>query len=285
MTDTYTLPGVKVLLIGATGSGKTHSLVTLLEAGITPFVIFTENGMSTIGKVLKEKGLPEDAVKWHYVAPATQSFKSMISMAENINRMSFELLTKMTDANKSQCLQWVEVLRTCENFVDDRTGEEFGNVGHWGTNRCLVFDSLSGLNKMAMALVVGNRPTRSVSDWQVAQNNMLSFLDLICTDTPCHFVLTGHIEKEQDEVSGAMHIMVGTLGRKLAPKLPQNFDEVILAKHSGSVYQWSTQEDNVDLKHRLLAPSNQLIPSFVPVIKAWEEAGGIIKETVSSDAD
>jgi len=281
MTE-YTIPGLKALLLGATGSGKTHSLVTLLEAGITPYIIFTENGMSTIGKVLKEKGLPPDSCKWHYVAPATQSFKSMITMAENVNRMSFELLTKMTDANKSQCTQWIEVLRTCENFVDDRTGEEFGNIGTWGTDRCLVFDSLSGLNKMAMALVVGLRPTRSVSDWQVAQNNMLGFLDLICTDTPCHFILTGHIEKEQDEITGAMHIMVGTLGRKLAPKIPQNFDEVILCKHIGDKYSWSTQEPNVDLKHRLLEESNDLLPSFVPAIEGWVEAGGIIKPTESA---
>ena len=95
MVDDYTIPGLKALLLGPTGSGKTHALTTLLEAGITPFIIFTENGMSTIGKVLKEKGLPVDSCKWHYVAPATQSFEAMISMAININKMSFELKTNI----------------------------------------------------------------------------------------------------------------------------------------------------------------------------------------------
>ena len=274
--DKSPIPGLNVLLIGATGTGKTHSLITLLDAGVTPYILFTEPGMSTIGKALKEAGHPPDAVKWHYVKPATQDFASMIEMAKNLNRMSFELITKMQDPAKGQYLQWVEVLRQCENFTDDTSGEEFGNVCEWGTDRCLIFDSLSGLNVMSMALIVGGRPTRALPDWLIAQNNLLSFLNKIATDTECHFVMTGHLERETDEISGGVQLMPSTLGKSLAPKVPLNFDEVIMTKRLPDKFVWSNNEANAALKYRVLAPSNELTPSFVGAIKGWVAAGGII---------
>jgi hypothetical protein len=276
----YSIPGLKVLLLGSTGTGKTHSIATLIEAGVKPFVIFTEPGMSTLSKVLNEKGLPEDAAAWHYISPASQDFASMIAMSQNLNRMSFDMITKMTDPNKTQFLQWVELLRTCENFIDDRSGEHFGNVGKWGTDRALVIDSLSGLNDMAMSLIVGGRPTRSVPDWMVAQNNLLGLINKLCTDTTCHFVLTGHLEREQDEISGGIQLMASTLGKKLAPKLPRNFDEVIMTKHSMDKFLWSTAEGNADLKSRVLPISNNIPPTFKGAIEAWVKAGGTIKPGV-----
>lgn len=278
MTETYTIPGLKVLLLGATGTGKTHSIASLIKAGITPYVIFTEPGMSTLSKVMVEQKIDPDAIRWHYIPPAGQDWKAMIKMSENLNRMSFDMITKMQDPNKNQCLQWVEVLRTCENFVDDRTGDSFGNVSDWGTDRALIIDSLSGLNDMAMALIVGLRPTRSMPDWMVAQNNLISFINKICTDTYCHFILTGHLEREQDEISGGITLMASTLGKKLAPKLPRYFDEVVMTKHVAEKFLWSTHESNADLKSRVLPISNNIQPSFDLAIKAWEKAGGIIQE-------
>ena len=36
------LRGTKTLLMGSTGTGKTHSIQTFLDAGVTPFCLFTE---------------------------------------------------------------------------------------------------------------------------------------------------------------------------------------------------------------------------------------------------
>ena len=200
----------------------------------------------------------------------------MIDMAGNLNRMSFDMITKLQDPNKSQYTQWIDVLKTCEDFTDDRTGESFGNISSWGTDRALVIDSLSGLNDMAMQLIVGSRPTRSMPDWMVAQNNLLGFLTKLCTDTRCHFVLTGHLEREQDEISGGISLMASTLGKKLAPKIPRNFDEVVMCKHLADEFVWSTAEGNADLKSRVLPIANSIPPSFVGAIDAWKQAGGII---------
>lgn len=264
------------MLLGASGAGKTHSIVTLVEAGIKPCIIFTEQGMSTIGKALKEHKLPEDSVAWRYISPASANIANMIAMAKNVNRLSFEAVTKLTDPHRTEYMQWVSVLEALNNFVDDRTGESYGNVGQWSTDRALVIDSLTGLSNMAMSLVVGSRPTRGQQDWQVAQNNLYNLLQWLTNELKCHFVLTGHLEREMDEVSGAIHLMASTLGRKLAPKLPPMFDEVVMAKHLIDKRVWSTVEGNADLRQRLLPESSTLPPSFVPFIEAWKEAGGII---------
>lgn len=281
--DPYTIPGLKVLLLGASGSGKTHSLVTLIEAGITPFILFTEPGKATLGKVIAEKKINVDQVRTHYIASMSQPFSAMIDMAKDLNRLTFEGITKIIDKNRNKYTQWIDVLRTCENFVDDRTGISYGNISDWGTDRAIVIDSLSGLNLMAMSLIVGGRPTRSMPDWMVAQNNLINFLDKLCVDLNCHFVLTGHLEREQDEVSGAIQLMASTLGKKLAPKISRNFDEVIMAKNASGKFTWSTAEGNADLKARVLKISASLEPSFVPAIEGWKKAGGVITETLELD--
>jgi len=272
----YTIPGLKVLLLGSTGTGKTHSIATLIAAGVTPCIIFTEPGMSTMGKVLADQGIDPEKCHWKYIASASQDFASMIAMSKNLNSMSFEMITKLSDPKRNQHAQWIEVLKTCENFVDDRSGASLGNVSSWGTDKCLVIDSLSGLNDMSMALIVGARPTRSMSDWMVAQNNLLGFLNKLCVDLNCHFILTGHMERETDEVSGGIQLMASTLGKKLAPKLSRNFDEVVMCKRTGEKFHWTTNESNADLKSRCLPISNAIAPDFGIAISGWKKAGGVI---------
>ena len=45
------LPGPNILLIGASGVGKTTSIKTLIAKGITPFCLFTEPGFEVLGDV------------------------------------------------------------------------------------------------------------------------------------------------------------------------------------------------------------------------------------------
>jgi len=43
--------GAKILVYGESGTGKTHAIKTILEAGLNPVVIFTENSHHTLTKV------------------------------------------------------------------------------------------------------------------------------------------------------------------------------------------------------------------------------------------
>lgn len=261
--------GVNTMLVGATGSGKTYCIRTLVDAGITPFCLFTEPGFSS---VLGD--IPKDKLHWCYIPPANPSWASMIDSATKINTLSFESLAKLKDINKRDYAQFIEVLGMLANFKCARTGEEFGPVDKWDSSRAIVVDSLSGLNIMAMSLVVGSKPTKAMSDWGVAMDNLERLIQKLCTDTKCHFILTAHLERESDEVTGGIQLMASTLGRKLAPKIPRFFDDVINCQRNGTAFTWSTASMNVDLKARNLPIADNLEPSFVPLITNWRKKAG-----------
>jgi hypothetical protein len=252
------------MLCGTTGTGKTHAIRTLVEAGLEVFVLFTEPGMEVLAD------LPTDKLHWRYIAPASPAFADMISSAQKINSMSFEALTKLPDINKRQYTEFIDVLTSLSDFTCDRTGQRYGSVDSWGPERVIVVDSLTGLSLMAMNLVTGSKPVKSMADWGVAIDNLERLITKLCVDTKCHFVLLAHLERETDEVTGGTSLMASTLGRKLAPKLPRFFSDVIQAKRNADKFVWTTAASNVDLKARNLPIADNLPPSFVPIINTWK---------------
>lgn len=270
------LPGPKVLLLGGPGSGKTFCIRTLLEVpGIKRVaVLFTEPGMETLGDI------PPEKLAWHYIPPATTDWATQISQLQKINTLSFDALTKLSDMDKRKYTQFIDVYQTLSNFVDDRTGAVLGPVDSWGTDQALVIDSLSGINMMAMKLVTGGKPVKSQADWQVAMDNVEQLLTKLTTDVKATVVVTAHLERETDEISGGTTIMVSTLGRKLAPRIPRFFSDCIHVKREADRFTWSTATSNADLKTRSLKIADNLPPSFVPLLKAWEAKGGTYSSEV-----
>lgn len=265
-----TLPGVNVLLMGASGAGKTTAIQSFIEKGITPFCLFTEPGFEVLGHI------PPEKLHWHYIPPADTAWSDMIKSAELINTLSFESLTKLTDINKRGYSQFIDLLKNLNNFTCDRDGKSYGDVCKWGTDRVLVLDSLSGVNIMAMNLVVGSKPVKHQGDWGVAMDNLERLVQKLCTGTDCHFVLVAHAERETDEVMGGSKIMAGTLGKKLAPRLPRFFSDVILAQKDGAKFTWSTAAIGADLKARNLPIKDGLPPDFGPIVENWKKQGGLI---------
>lgn len=266
------LLGINFLLLGPSGTGKTTSLKTLLKVrdkyGVEPFFIFTEPRFDVLGKDFL------DQVHWRYVPPAKVSWQVLVDLGKQINVMSNDALQKMQGVHNADCTQFLEILSLCNNFVDQR-GEAFGDVATWGTNRILTIDGFTGLSKMSRQLAVGFKPTLSQPDWGVAMNNLAVFLDTITTSTRCHFILIGHVERETDEVTGGTKTMVSTLGRKLAPTVPVNFGDVVLAVREGAEFTWNTSDSRTDLKPGNLKIAAKLPADFVPAFDAWTSRGGI----------
>lgn len=270
----YTLPGPSILLEGPTGSGKTHCLTTLIECGIKPFILFTEPGMRTISQY----ECPQ--LHYKYIPPARTSWENLLDNAKKINTLDLKSLSSLTDINKRKHTQFLEVINACNNFICDRCGEQFGDVMNWTTDRAFCLDSLSGLNIMAMEMVVGTKPVKSMSDWGIAMDNLERLINTLSSSTLCTFVLTSHLEREVDEVLGGVKLMVSTLGKKVAPRLPRFFDDVIMCENKPEGWVWSTANPQADLKNRNLAKSPNLPPSFKPLIDKWLSEGGQINVTV-----
>ena len=90
----------------------------------------------------------------------------------------------------------------------------------------------------------------------------------MCSRSVSNVVLTGHLEREVDEVSGAQRIMISTLGKKLAPKLGRFFDDVVVTYREEKNFFWSTIYTNAETKARLLPLDNRLAPTFQPIVEA-----------------
>ena len=83
------IPGTNTLLMGAPGTGKTHSIRTLVDAGLEVFVLFTEPGMEVLGDT------DPDKVHWHYVPPADVGFDTFIKNAKAVNQFDAAALQKI----------------------------------------------------------------------------------------------------------------------------------------------------------------------------------------------
>lgn len=268
-----------VLLMGAQGAGKTHSIATFLDAGIEVFVIGTEPNAadSLLDAVRANPARDVSRVHFHAVAPAPSGWDEMIEVASSIQAKSYEDLSKIKDGiAKSKMTHWVDLLKSLKDFPDDISGNRFGDVTLWGADRALVIDSLSGLNVMARQYTVGLKPSMAQGEWGVAMELEGGLIRKLVADRGAFFVLIAHLDRNVDEITQATKLMPAALGNKLAPQLAKDFSEVVLAKKivtgvgaAATVkFAWATADATADLKNRGLAVGAELPPSFVPLVEA-----------------
>lgn len=269
------LPGPKIMLLGDSGSGKTHSLRTLLEVDpqIKVFCVFTEMGMDICGP------LPKERFHWHYVRPFKASWASIKATALMINQLTYEGLTKASAIEKQSYKEALDVLECLSNFKCDRTGEVFGPVDDWATDRVVVLDSLTGWSLAVKYLHIGGKPTLHQGEWGVPMDHIERMFNLLTTALNCPVVIIAHTERELDETAGTSQVMASTLGKKLAPKLNRNCSDVIHCKREGSKFTWSTTTPGYALKARHVPWKDGMEPSFVPLFKQWISFGGKITPT------
>lgn len=263
--------GLKVLLLGGPGSGKTYATAGIADIGLKVRYAMLENAKDSVAKYFSDrnKQVPPN-IAWHYIPMSQISFEALGKMSAAINQLSFDTLTKMSDPDRTKYQELVQFCNLLAKYTDERTGAELGSVDSWGNDTVLVVESLSALNRAAMNLVVGGRPTRGQQDWQISQNNLEAILNRL-TQVRCHVVVTAHLEREIDEVTGGSMLMPSTLGRKLAPRLGNFFTDVIHVKREGPKFVWATDTINADLKARHLPIAGNLAPSFAPLYAEWRK--------------
>lgn len=264
----------KVLLLGQPGAGKTHSLASLLAAGLEVFVIFTEQGKESLLEGCTQLGV--DTSKLHYarVAAGSPGFGALRQIARTINTSTQKDMQGSKGVENKKYQQMIELISLCENFVDQH-GVSYGNATDWGNDRVLVIDGLSGINTMCMDLVVGAKPVKTIADWGIAMDAEMRFINQCVNSLTAMFVLIAHLELNKDEVEGKIYKYPKVLGNKNTYDFGKHFSDVVLAEdQGGNNFTWSTDAKGMQLKTRNLKKGSKLEASFVPLVEKWASRFG-----------
>lgn len=266
-----TVSAPAILLLGEPGRGKTFSIGTLARRKKV-FYLFTDpGGDESLLDSLEYYKVPVDNVHWHYVAPTSSGWDTLEELTQKVQALNYETLASLKSGiNKSDHRQMFKIIEVLSNFKCQRTGQEFGDATTWGPECAFVFDSLTGLNKIAKDTTVGAKPTLHQGEWGVAMQMEENFIRKVVSDIRCTRVLIGHLDKQVNELAQRIEYSVSLLGNKLAPQIPHLFSDVILAKQEGGKFQWATFDDRIALKTRNLELSPRLAPDFGPILDRWE---------------
>lgn len=263
-----------VMLLGQPGSGKTFSLGTLAKRRKLVYLYTDPGGDESLLESLEYYKVPISQVHWHYVAPASQSWDAMTTLAEKINMMDYASLAGIKSGiDKREHRQLYEIISILSDFPCQRTGARLGPVDHLPPDEyAFAFDSISGLNQICKEAAVGAKPTLHEGEWGVAMAALEMLIRKIVASVKCPRVLIGHTEMYTDQVLGRTLFTVALLGKKLAASgvVVRNFSDVIFAYREGGKFQWSTDDDRIALKTRNLEIAEKLPPSFEPIIDRWE---------------
>ncbi len=262
-----------ILCLGEPGNGKTYAVATLLKHPQVEklFYLFTDpGGDESLVDALQHYEVPIDNVHWHYVSPASQGWDTMQELVSKINMMNYESLAGLkAGIDKSGHRQFFELIEVLANFSCDRTGESFGASDEWPDTYAVVFDSLTGLNKLARDTTVGAKPVMHQGEWGTAMELERNFITKFVSGIKGPRVMIGHLSKTMDEMQGRMTMQVSLLGNKLAPDIPHLFSDVVYAYREGKDFYWRTFDDRIALKSRNLPVSEKLPPDYRPLLDRW----------------
>jgi hypothetical protein len=289
VSETPTLIGPKILLEGDSGSGKTYAIGTLVDwaerNNRQVRVLFTENGLETLlgywrdppkspdGKPIRPVREVPKNLAWHLVRTPALGLAALTDAAQKAGLMSYEALTKMTDPSRGANNPYEKILRVLADFPDDRTGAKLGNIGTWKSDTILVIDSLSELANACMKMVLGNKPTAAPPDYGVAQNNLMNLLRYLTQGFEPTVVLTAHVQRQVNEVTGGIQLMVKAIGKAMGDDIPQLFSEVLYAKREGLEWVWDTAGVGVTTKTRYLPITSKIKPDLGTIMDQWLKRG------------
>ena len=285
VAGTNSLRGPKILLEGDSGSGKTYAIGPLTDwaqaNGYSVRCLFVENGLETLlgywrdppvgsnGQPIRPARPVPECLAWHQFEDAPLSLKDLKSAANKVGIMSYEALTKMTDPDRSSRNAYEKLLGVMSDFADQRTGKKLGNIGEWDSKVIFVIDSLSELANVCMKMVVGNKPTAAPPDYGVGQNNLINLLRYLTQGFTPTLVITAHLQRQVNELTGGVSLMVKAIGKALGDDIPQLFSEVLYARREGTEWFWDTAAIGVTTKTRYLPISGKIKPDLGKIMDSW----------------
>lgn len=204
---------VKMLNIGVSGSGKTCSLMSLLEDGYEIGILDMDNNSSSLIQLIKKKN------------PALLKQLDIISLRDKM-RASQSLGLEVSGPPKA----FVNMLKYLNEWDDGSKPQD------WGPKKILVVDTLSSVGRSAFHWAKGMNPTvKDGRQWYAQAGEAIqSFIELLTSpEFKTNVIVLSHIELV-DMPDNSVKGFVSSLGKALGPKIPRTFPTLVVTESKGS---------------------------------------------------
>lgn len=257
----------KLLLIGDSKSGKTGSLVSLVQAGYKLRILDLDNLLDVL-KYMIQKDCPE--------LMGNVEFRTLRDKRKAGSQGS------VIDGTPKA---WINMVKMLSNWKYTENGVEtdLGNPGEWGPECILVIDSLSRLCDAAydfhesiipVSKKTGDYDGRAVyGNAQSDVENLISMLTSPAMQT--NLVVIAHVQYMQQPDKTIKGFPQG-VGQKLSPKIPQYFSSVVLFTNKGGKRTIQTNSspmmDLANPKPFAMAPSYPIETGLAQFFEVLREA-------------
>jgi hypothetical protein len=200
---------VKTIYAGDSSTGKTGSLVSLLEAGYKLRMIDLDAGIGTLVNYARRR-CPDKLANLSYVSPRDKYKTSQMGVILDGPPRAF-----------------IESMKYLDSWEDGT------NPAEWGSEYILIVDSTTRLGKAAYNWFDVLNPV--VKDkrqiFNIAQRAMEDFLaNITAAEFNTNVILITHVDYNETETKG----FPSMIGKALGPKVPTYFNNFLLAESTGT---------------------------------------------------
>lgn len=214
----------KLLLIGDAKSGKTGSLVSLVEAGYHLRILDMDNLLDVLKYMILNQ-CPDQIANVEF---RTLRDKRKAGAAGSV-----------IDGKPRAWIDAIKMLSKWEYTDDNGTEISLGNPGGWGSDRILVIDSLSRLCDAAYDFHESIIPPGKGGQYDAravygnAQNDVESLIAMLTSaQMQTNVIVIAHVQYFE-QPDGTTKGFPQGVGAKLSPKIPQYFPSVVLYTNKG----------------------------------------------------
>lgn len=204
---------VRALYIGDSGSGKTGSLISLLQAGYNIRMLDLDNNSDSLVQLCR------------HFDPKLLEQLDIISVRDKFR--ASQLTGLEVDG---QPKAWVNALKYLNKW-DDET-----SIKDWDSKTIFVLDTLTSAGRAAFHWAKGMNPSsKDPRQWYAAgQESIKTMLELLTSpEFRCHILVISHIDLvERDD--GTTKGYASSLGKALGPQIAKVFPTLIMAESKGS---------------------------------------------------
>ena len=214
ITDRTEPKYIKLLYIGDSGSGKTGSLVSLLQAGYTLRILDMDNGL--------------DALQY-FTRKANPALLENIDVLTYRDKYVADPVRGLRVSGRAKA--YTQALSALTKWDDESVPAE------WGADTILVLDSLTAFGRAAFNWAQGMNPTvKDGRQWYgTAQESVRKVLELLTDDDfRCNVIVCSHIQTLTDEHGSITGTQINAIGKALGPDIPKFFNTLIGAMSRGS---------------------------------------------------